>query len=238
MQAQSATKVKRPAIIRDMQETFDADSTDQNLNVNNPLAAMQPDEKVICEIKRHPVGMFSQYVMTGFVLVLLAAAAVFLPQVVPQGSQSQVREFAMLGWLFLAILCAFGLYISSTIYYKNRWIVTSDSITQVNQSGLFSAQMSQLSMANLQDVTVVQDGVLCTMFNFGILRAETAGERSKFIFMYCPNPKYYAQQILLTRENFINSSPETAKRGNDDLAVPRGGQLPSDGLSFRQRYPN
>jgi hypothetical protein len=66
------------------------------------------------------------------------------------------------------------------------------------------------------------------MFNFGILRAETAGERSKFVFVYCPDPKHYAREILMARENFINSSPETAKRGNDDLAVPRP---PSDGLN-------
>lgn len=213
-----------------MEETYDA-SAQPSLSAKNPLEAMQPGERIICEIKRHPVGMLSQYIMTGFVLVLLGVAAVFAPQIFSQNSQSQVRELALLGWVFVALLCAFGLWISSTIYYKNRWIVTSDSITQINQSGLFSAQMSQLSMANLQDVTVVQNGPIATMFNYGLLRAETAGERSKFMFAYCPNPKYCAQQILMARENFINSSPETAKRANDELAVPR--PMPQNGLSVR-----
>jgi hypothetical protein len=212
-----------------MEEIYGANgANDVDVSGNNPLAAMQPGEKVLCVIKRHPFGMISQYVMAGFIVVVLGAFAAYVPQLVSQASQTQAREYALLGWALISVCVALGLFISSSIYYKNRWIVTNDSITQISQVGLFDSQMSQLSMANLQDIGVVQDGVLCSMFNFGILRAETAGERSKFIFMYCPDPKRYAREILMARENFINTSPETAKRGNDDLAVPRP---PSDGLS-------
>ncbi len=217
-----------------MKKTYDVEADINPTDIDNPLAAMQPDEKILCEIKRHPIGMISQYVMVGFVLVLLAAAVAFVPQFLSQSSQSspsRMQEAALIIWVLVAIISMIGLWISSTIYYKNRWIITSDSITQVNQTGSFDTQMSQLSMANLQDIGVVQDGILPQMFNYGILRAETAGERSKFIFPYCPDPKHYARQILIAREDFINDSPETAKRGNDDLAVPR--KKPSDGLNLR-----
>ncbi len=199
-------------------------------HVHNPLEAMQPGEKVICEIKRHPIGMLGKYIAAIFGLLVIGIFAMaIIPKVVPQASQAHVREFALFGIVLVAIITAIGLWISATIYYKNRWIVTSDSITQVSQTGLFSAQTSQLSMANLQDITVIQDGVIPAMFHYGVLRAETAGEQSKFVFIYCPNPKYYAQQILVARENFINSSPEAARRANDELAVPRG---PTNGLNI------
>lgn len=200
--------------------------------VDNPLEAMQPGEEIICEIKRHPMGMLSKYIATFLALVVLGVSAVLLiPQTVPQDTQPQARVFAVFGVAAFAVIAAIGLYLTQFIYYKNRWIVTSDSITQVSQTGLFSTQLSQLSMANLQDVTVVQDGIMPSTFDYGILRAETAGERSKFVFLYCPNPKKYAQEILMTREQFINTSPETAKRANDDLEVPR---RPSDGLSVKK----
>jgi hypothetical protein len=210
-----------------MADTYD---NPDMVNVKNPLEAMQPGEQVICEIKRHPIGMLSKYFTVGFILFVFGAFAIFvIPVAVPQASQTQAREFALLGLLLVAVVSALALMVASTVYYKNRWIVTSDSITQVAQTSLFSSQLSQLSMANLQDVTVAQDGILCSMFNFGVLKAETAGERSKFVFAYCPDPKRYAQKILMTRENFINASPETAKRGNVELAVPHS-QMPTNGL--------
>ncbi len=206
-----------------MEETY---SSPEQMQVHNPLEAMSPGEKVVCEIKRHPFGMISRYIMVAFLLTAIGVIGFVVAPGAATGSQSvsqsQIRDYAALFFLAAGAISMLVLWLSAYIYYRNRWIVTSDSITQVNQTGLFSAQLSQLSMANLQDITVVQDGVLATWFNFGILRAETAGERSKFMFLYCPNPKYYAQQILITRENFINSSPETAKRGNDELVVPRG----------------
>lgn len=209
-----------------MEQTYD--SSEDFQQVKNPLEAMSPGERIICEIKRHPIGMISRYIMVAFLLVALSVfAVVVIPNVGDQSVKSQMQDFVILGLLVAGAISMLSLWVAAFVYYRNRWIVTTDSITQINQTGLFSAQMSQLSMANLQDVTVIQDGFLPTWLNYGVLRAETAGERSKFIFLYCPNPKYYARQILICRENFINSSPETAKRGNDDLAVPRG---TSDGL--------
>jgi hypothetical protein len=41
------------------------------------------------------------------------------------------------------------------------------------------------------------------MFNFGTLKVETAGERSKFVFMYCPRPNEYARRILEIHESFL-----------------------------------
>src|SRR6202011_6093270 len=91
---------------------------------------------------------------------------------------------------------------ATRIYWGNSWIVTSDSVTQVSQTSLFKRQSSQLSLIHLEDVTAEQNGVLAHMFNYGLLRVETAGERSKFTFTFCPNPNFYAREILAAREAF------------------------------------
>lgn len=180
--------------------------------MHNPLEAMQPGEQTICEIKRHPIGIIGNYIVAGFLIIIALVGGV--------GVQMYLSSMASMAWgvALLLILVAFVmLFVGTKIYWGNRWIVTSDSITQVTQTSLFDTQSSQLSMGNIEDVTVEQEGVLQHMYNYGLLRVETAGEHSKFVFPFCPNPKDYARKILDTREQF-----EQGRRGEDEQRLFRG----------------
>ena len=184
----------------------------------NPLIAMQPGEQIICEIKRHPIGLMGLYISVGFYILVMLGALMLVPHYLH--SVANIQSI-MLG-IFFVVTVSVLLYALTArfIYLKNRWFVTSDSITQVQQTGLFRRQTSQLSLANLEDVTAVQNGFIQTMIKYGTLRAETAGEKSKFVFPFCPNPNFYAQKILTAREEFIRNDPVMAKRANDKLSVP------------------
>jgi hypothetical protein len=186
--------------------------------VHNPLAAMQPGEQVICEIKRHPIGIIGVYVVAGLLLTVLAVAVfIIAPLALKNVSSSRIMEVGGLGYIVVLLATLLVVYIGNTVYSGNRWIVTSDSITQVQQTSLFSKQSSQLSMASLEDITAQQDGIFQQMFHYGVLAAETAGERSKFRFIYCPNPNQYAQLILNAREQF-----EQERRGYSTQNQPAG----------------
>jgi uncharacterized membrane protein YdbT with pleckstrin-like domain len=74
------------------------------------------------------------------------------------------------------------------------------------QYGLFSRKVSQLNMVNVEDVTAVQNGIFQTMFGFGSLNIETAGEQVNFHFTYCPRPGYYAKVILDAREQILGQN--------------------------------
>ncbi|HET7319962.1 MAG TPA: PH domain-containing protein [Candidatus Saccharimonadales bacterium] len=176
---------------------------EQQQNIQNPLTSMQTGERNICEVKRHPFGMLTMYISAGFMLVLLAVI-IFLvaPIVFPNTDKSQIYSYGGAIFLIFAVLTLAFVFVSHIVYWGNRWILTSDSLTQVQQRSLFDKQNSQLSLGNLEDVTASQDGILAHMFGFGTLRVETAGERSKFVFPFCPKPNYYAQQILSAREQF------------------------------------
>lgn len=185
---------------------------DQNQNqtpqstFKNPMEVMQPGETVICEIKRHPIGLISIYLVTGLLLLAIGVIAfAVVPNVVGSYNSRSAVAIGAIIFIVAALFSAVVLTIANKVYWGNRWIVTSDSITQVNRNGLFDTQSSQLSLANLEDVTTEQNGVLTHMFNYGLIRAETAGERSKFSFAYCPNPNEYAQKILNAREVFEQS---------------------------------
>lgn len=177
---------------------------DSTTPVNNPIASMRKNETVIFQARRHPIGLIGIHIMAGF---LLLTFAVIIFAVLPHLSSSTVNHSRLLGLgatLFFIVTAFVFLFlaIAHKVYWGNSWILTSDSITQVKQTSLFDKQSSQLSLGSLEDISAEQNGILTHVFNYGTVRVETAGERSKFVFIYCPNPNYYAQQILAAREEF------------------------------------
>ena len=173
------------------------------VTATNPLAAMRKDEAVIFQIRRHPFGLLGIHITAGFMLLGLAVIIyVLLPHFLTSVPHTKLYGIGTLAFVIVAAIMFVFLAITHKVYWGNSWILTSDSLTQVTQSSLFDKQSSQLSLANLEDVTAEQNGPLSHMLNFGVLRVETAGERSKFMFPYCPNPNLYAQQVLQARENF------------------------------------
>lgn len=184
----------------------------QPTQVHNPLNVMQEGERDLFEVKRHPFGMFGMYAAAAIMLVVLAAIAfIVLPSVAGDNSTPAMSIGAVVFLIFLIFTLIF-LTISHIIYWGNRWILTTDSLTQITQRSLFDKRNSQLSLANLEDVTTEQEGLLAHMFGYGTLRVETAGERSKFVFTFCPNPNYYAQQVLNAREQYEQYLRDAAER--------------------------
>lgn len=169
----------------------------------HPMVVLQPGEVIVATIKRHPFGIISLYFAALLGIAVTAALAfVLLPGVLDQFS-SNGEALALSGMAVIVALLLLVLGVATVVYWQNEWVVTTDSITQITQNSLFGRQVSQLSMDNLEDVTVNQDGIIPHIFGFGTLKVETAGERSKFVFPYCPNPNTYARKILEIHEHFL-----------------------------------
>lgn len=206
------------------------------MNPNEPFPDVPPptaqDEEIVDPtvpegnareviIKRHPFGLIALYLQAAFGLGAALGLIYFvIPALLTDDTKTRALHFLSIFALVAIILTAIFLLIATFIYQQNRWIVTDDSITQVLQVGLFRRLSSELSMANIEDVTAEQTGILATLFRFGTLNAETAGERSNFHFIYCPQPNKYAKIILAARERFITGRPEQANRANNMLNVP------------------
>jgi hypothetical protein len=169
----------------------------------NPLVVLQPGETIICEIKRHPAGIIIQYI-GGIFCIIIALILVMLlsTRLSNENGSSSLFEGMYFGFgvLVLGVVVLLGAF--TKVYWGNKWVVTSDSLTQITQNSLFGTRVSQMSLENLEDVTVTRKGFLPYMFGYGTLHAETAGEKSKFVFEYCPSPDQYARNIIDAREKF------------------------------------
>lgn len=166
-------------------------------------------ERKLFDVRRHFIGLFFLYIQITFGIGLgLVMTLVFLPTMsdVFSWSADTATSLAALFSLIVISLGVIFLVLATRIYEGNQLIASDKNITLVNQISLFNRKISELSMANIEDVTSRQSGIFPTLFNYGTLHVETAGEQNNFIFPYCPNPNAYAKAVLDARTDFITKN--------------------------------
>jgi uncharacterized membrane protein YdbT with pleckstrin-like domain len=184
------------------------------------IEGVSEGEKTLFETRKHPFGIISLYLGAGIGLLgALGLILILLPQLVSPESQGTANGIlgilAIMGVVFTAVV----LLIATYIYRQNRLIVTDRNITQVIQRGLFNRQVSELPMANVEDITADQKGLIATLFNYGEVRVETAGEQNNFRFNYCPRPNYCAKIIQDARQHYVRRGNQAAHQQPSSAGV-------------------
>ncbi len=99
-----------------------------------------------------------------------------------------ISAFFLAGWLFL-----FQSFIN---YWLDMLIVTDKRILDIDQTGLFSRTVSETRLYRTQDVTAEVTGFWPSLFDYGDLFLQTAGEAERFHFKNIPHPNHVAKLIL------------------------------------------
>lgn len=173
------------------------------------LIEFDKDEQVICEVRKHPLGLFIIY-MTGIFVAsamffLLVIGSLFIkndPLDVGTSATGLQVGLAIAGGV-LTILVIAATAIGAYLYKSNVVIVTSEKIAQMLYRTIFDRKISQLSLGDVQDVSVNQKGILARIFNFGTLTIETSGEQANFIFTLTPSPYERAKDIVGAHERNV-----------------------------------
>src|SRR5690606_1761851 len=170
------------------------------------MIEFDPDETLIGEIRKHPFGLFIIFLTGGLVAFSVLFALIVLPLFIVEdriGSGIDVGSLravlAALG-LLLTVLTVAMTAIGAYLYQSNIVIVTSEKVTQLLYKTIFDRKISQLSIGDVQDVTVTQKGIFARIFNYGTLVIETAGEQQNYNFSYTPNPYQTAKLIVGAHE--------------------------------------
>lgn len=170
------------------------------------VESISKSETKVADIRQHLFGLLIVYIQTAVGLLLsLGLIFVLLDSVLDTMglSESSIRAITyFLGLIAVTISLGF-IVLAARVYNANQLIVTDENITQITQAGLFNRKVSELSMSNVEDVTAQQHGVFAHLFNYGILKIETAGEQNNFQFFYCPNPNAYAKATLDAKSLYI-----------------------------------
>lgn len=165
------------------------------------LPNQRQDEKVALFIRRH---WFAPFTIAAIGILLFIAPFVLWIAL----SEAFTGWFAhpiigpLLGGGLAIYLLGVWLvcWIEFTDYYLDTWIVSNERIINIEQAGLFNRTASELHLANVQDVTSEIRGFLHTMFNYGDVVVQTAGETVRFNFKNVPNPEHIKNAILVLVE--------------------------------------
>ncbi len=168
------------------------------------LIEFDKDEGLLCEIRKHPIGLFFIY-LTGC-LISLVIAVIFglvgFSGVLDESGflSSNIQQGVVLVGFVFVIFVVIAMFIQAIMYTSNVIFVTTEKIAQVLYVNLFNRKISQLSIGDVQDVTVTQKGILPHMFNYGTLVIETAGEQQNYTFTYIPEPYRHSKIIVGAHE--------------------------------------
>lgn len=160
---------------------------------------LDDNETILLYVRKHWI-LFVVHIAPLFLLALLpiifpALIDIFLPQ--------SLERFQDAGWalyfMWLTILWVWG-FLLWTEHYLDVWILTDRKIISADQKSLFNRQMSTLELEKIQDISIEVNGFIETMFGYGTIRVQTAGEVRKFALEDAYHPEEAKQIIMGTQE--------------------------------------
>lgn len=124
--------------------------------------------------------------------------------------------YANIGIALLGVLQLFGTivyFVALLEFYYDIFLVTDRQLTDIEQRQLLSRSYSKLSLEDVEDVSAEVKGLFPTLFQYGTILIQTAGEKMNFRVENIRYPYDIAAMVL--------DLSEQAKRGvADDARFP------------------
>lgn len=147
----------------------------------------RPEEKIIVELKRHPIILIKGIIPMFFIFVIIIAVFVYFKFSVT------AMVVLIIGLVVVALVAYYHLF----LWYNDIYILTNQRLIDVDQSGLFTRKISETSLDQIQEVQVVVSGPLESIFGFGKIIVQTSGPSENIILETTPQP--YKIQHLINR---------------------------------------
>lgn len=177
-----------------------------------PHLNLSDAEYVISAVRRHPIGLFSIWlvVSAALLIVFVAFPALIANQGILGGGlqlSSTAVASAGLVLLLLGVLFILGGIIATVVYNGNRFYLTNESVMQHIQTSLFSKSEQTVSLSNIEDASFRQHGIIQTLFGYGSLRLSTEGDETTYRFNFVANPQKQISLLNDAVEAFKNFRP-------------------------------
>ncbi|HEU4914349.1 MAG TPA: PH domain-containing protein [Candidatus Saccharimonadales bacterium] len=178
-----------------------------------PNLNLSKGEYIITAVKRHVIGIFQIWFVVAAIIVTFGGLLGTLFFGGATESLSMFGDSADITGLGAAVMILFfalaigGGFIATYIYNANRFYLTNESVIQEIQTGIFSQHEQTVSLANIEDASYKQHGIIQQMFNYGTIRLSTEGDETTYRFTYVSNPKRHIATLNNAVEAFKNGRP-------------------------------
>lgn len=145
----------------------------------------RPEEKIILKVKRHPIVLLQGIIPMFLIFVIIIGIIIYF-----KFSAVTIVVF-LLGLIAIVLIAYYNLF----LWYNDIYILTNQRLIDVDQHGLFTRRISETSLDQIQEVQVIVNGPLETIFGFGQVIVQTSGPSENFILEITPQP-YKIQQLI------------------------------------------
>jgi len=158
--------------------------------------SQNPTEQIYLVLRRS----FFSYISFIGILFLMILPLVFLAVIYfryPDVFENQSLDalIVLVGSTYLLFITGIFLY-GFIDYYLDVYIITNERIVDIKQTGFFRREINELHLREVQDVSARVKGFFSTIFHFGDIFIQTAGERENFIFVSIPHPYTISKKII------------------------------------------
>lgn len=152
----------------------------------------EENENIILLLRRHFITNIP-WLFASLLLLLLPLTFPFILNYSPFPLPSAPTISLYVAFYYLLI---FGfVLINFTLWYFNVGIITNLHVIDIDLSGILYRQISQAKVQKIEDVTHKQSGFIRSLFNYGDVHVQTAGEEENIEYDRVPRPAKVAEII-------------------------------------------
>lgn len=145
------------------------------------------EELIVLLVRKHPITNLP-WMMVAFLMVLAPLALSIVPILGFLPPNYQVM--AMLIWYLITIAFIFEQFLG---WFFNVNIVTDERVFDVDFHNILYREITDAQIGQIQDVTVKVGSAIRTIFNYGDVHIQTAGEVPEIEFQAVPHPDQIAK---------------------------------------------
>jgi hypothetical protein len=151
------------------------------------FANQEADEQIVLFLRRHFITNVPWITITlllliaPFILIPIATFVIELPFTLP-------ANLTVLLLLFYYLIVFGYAFINFLHWFYNIGIVTQKNIIDIDYSEIVNVHVAATKVTQLEDVSYKQSGFFKTLFNYGDVFLQTAGNLPNFEFLRVPNP--------------------------------------------------
>jgi len=160
------------------------------------------DEKVLMVARRHWTVYIPALVVALFVYAIAIAFFIGVEHINFVASHEPIKAISIVFFSLFLLFATLFVYINWLVNYLNIQIVTDEHIVDIDQMGIFSRKISELTLDDIQDVSATKKGIVQSFLNYGDICIQTAGERPNFNFEKVPDPHELARRVMEIRSKY------------------------------------
>jgi hypothetical protein len=165
---------------------------------NIRFETQEEEEIVELFLRQHPIVNLPWIILTGFLIIAPTILFPIFLRIIPVSLPTGYIIIATAFWY----VATFGFALTNFLqWFFNIFIVTNERIVDIDFKFLLYKHFSQAELNKVQDISFTASGIAATLFNYGNVNVETAGEMPTIEFEMVPRPQVVVETIRSLAEN-------------------------------------